>query len=55
MEVTAVGRRGVRLVEAHDDVPRDAVPLLLTDENLAGEVTALGEGLEHLLEQRGGP
>src|SRR5829696_6289684 len=54
VDVLAVDRRDERLVEALDDVVGDPVAVLLADEDVARELVALGEPLEHLLEETAG-
>ena len=53
VDVLAVDRGDERLVEALDDVVRDPVAVLLADEDVAGQLVALGEVPQHLLEQAG--
>src|SRR4051794_39790563 len=54
VDVLAVDRRDEGLVEPPDDVVGDPVPVLLADEDVAGELAALGERDEHVLEQARG-
>src|SRR3954471_20906157 len=54
VDVLAVDRRDEHLVEAADDVVRDAVALLLADQDVAGEGGVLGVAAQHLVEQVGG-
>src|SRR3954451_12479856 len=54
VDVLAVDRRDEGLVEPPDDVVGDPVPVLLADEDVAGELAALGERDEHVLERARG-
>ena len=54
MDVLTVDRGDERLVEALDDVVGDPVAVLLADQDVAGQVVALGEVQQHLLEQARG-
>ena len=54
VDVLAVDRGDEGLVEPPDDVVRDAVALLLAEEDLAGELLApVGVGAKELVEQIG--
>jgi hypothetical protein len=50
-DVLALDRSDERLIEALDDVVGDPVALLLADQDVPGELLALGEGAQHLVEQ----
>jgi hypothetical protein len=53
-DVLAVDRRHERLVEAVDDVVRDAIALLLAEQDVARQFLRLREVAQHLVEQVGG-
>src|SRR3954451_14907558 len=54
-DVLAVDRRDEGVVQALDHVVGDPVALLLADQDVAREVSALGIGAQHLVEQVGRP